>query len=67
MNYTSIPGTALKPASMCMGSTHIGTKIDQEAALSFLMFKIGNHLVCHFDRREKSLNTVSCKQRVAPQ
>jgi hypothetical protein len=27
------------------------------------MFKIGNHLVCHFDRREKSLNTVSCEQR----
>ena len=29
------------------------------------MFKIGNHLVCHFDPRrgEKSLNTVSCKQR----
>jgi hypothetical protein len=27
------------------------------------MFKIGNHLVCHFDRREKSLNTVSREQR----
>jgi hypothetical protein len=50
----------LKPEAN-KGAFHPGLK--DRSALSFLMFKIGNHLVCHFDPRrgEKSPNTVSCK------
>lgn len=38
MQYTTIPGTALKPATICLGSTHIGSKIGRDTA--FELFDI---------------------------
>lgn len=38
MNYTTIPKTELKPAAICLGSTHIGSAIDRDS--SFELFDI---------------------------
>jgi aryl-alcohol dehydrogenase-like predicted oxidoreductase len=38
VQYTTIPGTALKPATICLGSTHIGSKIGRDTA--FELFDI---------------------------
>jgi aryl-alcohol dehydrogenase-like predicted oxidoreductase len=38
MKYITIPGTTLKPAVICLGSTHIGSTIDQ--VTSFNLFDI---------------------------
>lgn len=36
MNYTPIPGTELKPATICLGSTSIGSTIDQDGSFRLL-------------------------------
>lgn len=38
MQYTTIRGTALKPTAICLGSTHIGSKIERDTA--FKLFDI---------------------------
>jgi aryl-alcohol dehydrogenase-like predicted oxidoreductase len=36
MNYTSIPGTELRPAAICLGSTDIGSTIDRATSFRLL-------------------------------